>query len=146
MTVLDAHAIVALLTAEPAAAEVETILRNRGARSVISAANLAEVIDVLVRLKGRTIDEVNEKVDWLVAGGLEVMPVDDAIGREAGRLHAVWYDRAKRPLSLADCVALATANALGDSIATADPPLAETARAEAREVVALPDAAGRRPS
>lgn len=89
---------------------------------------------------------MNEKVDWLVAGGLEVMPVDDAIGREAGRLHAVWYDRAKRPLSLADCVALATANALGDSIATADPPLAETARAEAREVVALPDAAGRRPS
>lgn len=54
MTVLDAHAIVALLTAEPAAAEVETILRNRGARSVTSAANLAEVIDVLVRLKGRT--------------------------------------------------------------------------------------------
>ena len=83
-----------------------------------------------MRLKGRTTDEVTEKINWLVAGGLAIIPVDEAIGREAGRLHALWYDRTKRPLSMADCVALATATALGHAIATADRALAETGRAD----------------
>jgi len=107
---------------------------------------VAEVIDVLCRLRGRTPGEVVEKLDWLAAGGLHVAAVDDAIGREAGRLHAAHYDRVRRPLSLADCLALATALTLGDTLATADAPLADAARAEGCSVVALPDSQGRRPS
>jgi predicted nucleic acid-binding protein len=89
---------------------------------------------------------VVEKLDWLAAGGLHVAAVDDAIGREAGRLHAAHYDRVRRPLSLADCLALATALTLGDVLATADAPLADAARAEGCSIVALPDSQGRRPS
>lgn len=145
LTVLDAQAIVALLVGEPAAADVEAILRDQGDRSLISAANLAEVIDVLVRLKGRTLEEVTEKIDWLMAAGLAVVPVDEEIGRVAGRLHAALYDRTKRPLSLADCLALATAITLADAVATSDRPLAEAARTQECRVISLPDSAGRRP-
>ena len=47
-------------------------------------------------------------------------------------------------MSLADCVALATA-AAARAIATADPPLAAAARAEGIDVIALPDSEGRAP-
>jgi predicted nucleic acid-binding protein len=52
----------------------------------------------------------------------------------------------RRPLSLADCVALATALALGQRLATSDPALIATARDETCDVVALLDARGRRPA
>jgi len=94
---------------------------------------------------GRSHDEVLEKLDWLGAGGLTVVSVDEAIGRSAGRLHAMRYHRRERPLSLADCVALATAIANREPIATSDPPLAKTAKEEGCDIIALPDSHGRRP-
>jgi len=145
LTVLDAQAVVALLLGEPASPEVAELLRDPERPASISAINVAEVIDVLVRVTGRRHDEVIEKLDWLVAGGLTVVSVDDAIGRTAGRLHATRYHRRERPLSLADCVALATALASGEPIATSDPPLAVTAREEGCDVIRLPDSQGRRP-
>ena len=84
MTVLDSQAVIAMLIGEPAAAEVETLLRARPGPPAIAAVNVGEVVDVLVRLKGRTLDEVTERLDWLVAGGLKVTEVTDAIGRDAG--------------------------------------------------------------
>jgi PIN domain nuclease of toxin-antitoxin system len=47
---LDAFALIALLRDEPAADEVETILR-RG-EAAMSAVNLAEALDVLQRVDG----------------------------------------------------------------------------------------------
>jgi predicted nucleic acid-binding protein len=81
----------------------------------------------------------------LEAGGLLVVEVDSDIGLAAGQLHARHYDRRTRPLSLADCVALATAAELEDALATSDPPLAEAARTEQVLVIGLPDSQGRRP-
>ena len=98
--------MVALLIGEPAAAPVAAMIRDPRERSVISALNVAEVIDVLVRMRGRTVAEVAEKLDWLAAGGLEVVAVEESIGRAAGRIRADHYDRRRRPISPADCVAL----------------------------------------
>jgi len=145
LSVLDAQAFVAALTGEPAAAEVESLLRDRDDPPRISAVNLGEVLDVLVRHKGFSVEEVTEKLAWLAVGGLEVVAVDEPIGLLAGELHARHHDRATRAVSLADCLALATALALGQRLATSDPPLLEMARGEGCEVVALPDARGRRP-
>ncbi len=145
MTVLDAQAVVALLRGEPAAPDVAALLRDPSDRVSISAANIAEVIDVLVRLMGRNLEEVVERLDWLGAGGLTVVAVDEGIGRDAGRLHARRYDRKTSPLSLADCLALATARALQTALATSDGPLAAAARHENCDVIALPDSRGRRP-
>ena len=145
MTVLDAQALVAFLTGEPAAVEVAALLRDPGDHAVISAVNVAETLDVLVRIKGRTPGEVEERLDWLTAAGLVVVPVDDGIARHGGRLRAQHYDRAQRPVSMADCMALATALARGDRLATFDAPLATMARAEGCAVVPLTDSSGARP-
>lgn len=48
-------------------------------------------------------------------------------------------------VSLADCVAAATALSTGRSLATADPPLANLLRAEGGKIHALPDTTGRLP-
>jgi predicted nucleic acid-binding protein len=136
---------VAALTGEPAAAAVEGLLRDTVDRPRVSAVNLTEGLDVLVRHQAWTVDDVTEKLDWLMVGGLEVVAVDDRIGLRAGELHARLYDRSSCPLSLADCVALATALALGERLATADPALARAARGMGVTVVALPDSHGARP-
>ena len=48
-------------------------------------------------------------------------------------------------MSLADCLAAATALAQGAELATADAPLAAVIRAEGGSVAPLPDSTGRRP-
>jgi len=99
---------------------------------------------VLVRRRNRPANDVAQKLRWLVVGGLSIVDVDVSIAREAGRLRATHYHRAKRPLSLADCVALATALSLDEPLATSDPALLATATDEGCRVVALLDAKGRR--
>ena len=121
------------------------MLRDRGAPPRISAANLAETLDVLVRLQGWSVDEVEEKLRWLTLGGLIVVDVDESIALRAGRLHARHYHRTQRPLSLADCMALATAIALDQGLATSDPALLATAADEGCPGIPLPDSKGRRP-
>ena len=135
----------AALTGELAAPEVERLLRDTVDCPRVGAVNLAEVLDVLVRRQTWAVADVTEKIDWLRAGGLEVVAANDEIGLQAGKLHARLYDRAKCPLSLADCVALATAHVMGQSLATSDPALAGAARGEGVTVVALPDHRGIRP-
>lgn len=145
MSVLDAYAIVTALAGEASAAEVEALLRDRHDPPVISAINLTEVIDVSTRILGHPADDVLERIDWLLAGGLGVVAVDEELGRTAGRSRARFYDRRSSALSIADCVCLATALRLGQRLATADPALATTARALGVEVIALPDSRGTRP-
>ena len=81
----------------------------------------------------------------LESGGLHIAAVDADIGITAGELHARHYDRKTSPLSMADCVALATSLSLAQPLATSDPALAAAARLEGAAVIALPDARGRRP-
>ncbi len=126
-------------------ADVEHMLRDLADPTTITAANLAEVIDVLARGHGNPIDAVRERLDWLVASGLEVRAVDRSLGLLAGELRARLYHRQHRPLSLADCIALAAAVAAPDALATSDPPLAAAARELGVLVHALPDARGLRP-
>lgn len=145
MTVLDAQALVAFLVDEPAAGDVEALLRDPANPPRIGAANLAEVVDVLGRVYRRSHDEIGERVDLLVAGGLDIVRVDEGIARVAGRIRAERYHRVDRPVSLADCLALATAAWLDDRLATSDATFARTAREEGRVVVPLPDSAGRLP-
>jgi PIN domain nuclease of toxin-antitoxin system len=111
----------------------------------VTAVNLGESLDVLSRHMGWPLDEVEEKLRWLIFGGLEVIEIDEQIGLEAGRLHAVHYHRTQRPLSLADCIALAAAAIRAEPLATADPALVATAAEISCAVVQLPDARGLRP-
>lgn len=145
MIVFDASAIIALLLGEPASGDVADLLRSRLRGRSIAAVGLAEVIDHLVRVAGRPIDTVEERIDLLIIGGLTVEPVTEPIGRRAGEVRAERYHRAQNPLSLADCVALATATVHGASLATSDRAMARTAMALAIEVIALPNSKGVQP-
>ena len=146
LTVFDAQAIVAFLLEEPAAADVEHELRDPARLAHLSALNLAEVVDVMARIYGKSHSETTGALILLESGGLQIAGIDAAIGASAGALHARHYDRKTSPLSMADCVALATAAALGEPLATSDPPLAAAAQAEGVTVIGLPDANGRRPA
>lgn len=145
MTVLDAYAVIAVLLGEPASREVERLLRKETDRPKLSAVNLAEIVDVLVRVAKRSPDQVRDRLEWLEAGGLAIVAADGAIGSVAGDMRTRRYHRVRCPLSLADCFALATAATLNDRLATADPALAAAATTEGVELIGLPDSRGRRP-
>jgi predicted nucleic acid-binding protein len=112
---------------------------------LISALNLAEVIDVMTRIYKRAPADILDALVLLESGGLKVALVDGDLGITAGELHARYYDRRTSPLSMADCVALATAMSLVQPLATCDPPLAAAARSEGVVIIGLPDTQGRRP-
>ena len=103
-------------------------------------------MDVISRVYGRSHAETTDALVLLQSGGLQIADVDADIGTSAGKLHARYYDRKTSPLSMADCVALATAAALGEPLATSDPPLAAAAHAEGVTLIGLPDATGRHPA
>lgn len=143
--VLDAYATIAVIAGEPAAPVVERELRLPEADVCMSAVNLAEVIDQLVRVAGVEQETVDRSLQLLGAAGLAVIPVDERIGQVAGELRAKHYRRGVVDVSLADCVALASALGLGAALATSDPALAAVARRERVRIAGLPDSRGRRP-
>lgn len=142
MTVLDAYAVVASLRGEAMADEVAAILRSP---SLLSAANAAEVIDQLVRVFGRDPDDVHADLAVLSHAGMRLAWLAPEVGTLAGRLRARHYHRQRMAVSLADCVAAATALAEQRPLATSDPALAALVRAESGKIHGLPDSAGRLP-
>jgi PIN domain nuclease of toxin-antitoxin system len=141
ISVLDAYAVIAALLGERAAATVQPLLAD----GVISSANLAEVVDVCMRIHRNPERDVRERLGWLVSGGLMVAPLEPAQALAAGALRARHYRRRLCEVSLGDCLALALAQQRRVPLATSDPHLAEAARDEHVEVIALPDSRGKRP-
>ena len=142
--VLDASALIGALGGEPSRSEVEELLRRRPPPS-ISASNLAEVVDNSIRKGGASPVEVRTRINLLIAGGMEIEPVWLPTARLAGQLRAEHYHRSETPVSVADCVCLATAIRLGAALATTDPALATVARGVGVEVIPLPNSRGARP-
>lgn len=143
MILLDVYALVALLADEPAATEVEDLLRGGGCGAVL--VNLAEAIDVSCRVHGLDEDDVRAALEPLLASAAlaSVSPTEPMAWRAAA-LRVRHYTRRATPVSLADCFLISAAED-GDEIATADTPLATIARAEGVAIVGLPDSSGRRP-
>jgi PIN domain nuclease of toxin-antitoxin system len=139
--VLDAYAVIAALVGERARAEVEPLLKT----GVVSAPNLAEVLDVCVRVHANEERVVRQRLSWLSSGGLEVAALEPAVALNAGALRAKHYRRRHCEVSQGDCFALALAKHRGLGLATADPDLAAVARTEGVDLVRLPDSHGRRP-
>lgn len=142
MIVLDAYAVLAYLRDERAADAVGDLL---AAPTRLTAVSAAEVLDQLVRVYGRDVDDVHADLVMLVHTGMELAAVSAEVGLLAGRLRARHYHRERTAVSLADCVAAAAALATSSPLATADPPLARLTRAEGGQIHALPDSAGRLP-
>jgi predicted nucleic acid-binding protein len=140
---LDAFALIALLVDEPAADDVAGLLREQ--RCGVTAVNLAETLDVAVRVLGQPADTMEGRLAPLLATVLAVTAVEEADGRRAARLRWRHYHRQRAPLSLADCLLLAVAAARAARLATSDGPLAAAARQEGVAVLPLPNSRGERP-
>lgn len=139
MTVLDAYAVLAYLRAEPCADDVAALLRTA---TILSAANAAEVVDQLTRVYGSDPDDVHADLALLANAGMQLAPVTADLGLLAGRLRAKHYHRDRVAVSLADCIAAATALTINRPLATSDPALAGVVRAEGGRIHGLPDSRG----
>lgn len=138
-TLLDAQALVALVLDEPAAIEVELLLRQGNV--AMTAPNLAETIDVISRVEGYPEQRVRSLVEPL---GLVVVPMTEQHAWRAASLRARHYARDDSEVSLADCALVAAATP-ADVIATADRPLLRMAEAEGIATFPLPDSQGALP-
>jgi PIN domain nuclease of toxin-antitoxin system len=141
VTLLDAYALVAFLADEPAAAEVETLIR--AGDTAVLVVNLTEALDVSQRVHGVSEAELRDVLEPLLGDLVSVTIQREDAAWRAAALRAKYCDRRSRPLSLADCLLLAAAN--GDAVATADHALAAVLRAERTALVPLPDSTGTRP-
>jgi PIN domain nuclease of toxin-antitoxin system len=143
LILLDAYAVIALLGEEPAADEVEELLRRGDCAA--SVVNLAEAIDVSCRVHDLALGDVRAALGALILGGQVrvIVPDEESAWRAAG-LRQSYYAKKTCELSLADCFLIGAATSV-DQIATADEPVARVARSEGIEVFPLPDSAGTRP-
>lgn len=144
MPVLDAAAMVALLRDEPGASEVADLLEAGGC--AMSPVNLVEVVHRVSRSLGIGSGLVMESLLAMVGDGLEVVACDLDIGLLAGVVRADHYDRTDLPVSLADCVALATAQRRADRLVTSDAHLVRLAGRLEVATHPIPNSSGRRPA
>lgn len=138
MTVLDAYAVLAFLKGEPAATEVKAFIDI--ADSTLTALDVAEVLDHLVRLSGA--DEEDAMLDLAQLGLIDGVSIDALTGAAAGRLRARHYHRTRCQVSLADCVAAEVARSRSEPLATADPHLLDICHAERIAIAVLPASDG----
>ena len=141
MILLDSGALIALLVGEPAAEQARSILRSGDAS--IASANLAEAIDVLVRVFGNELPAVEAVLVPLLATSLPVEAIGQAEARKGAELRIVHYHRRNSPLSLPDCLLLGAAAVLGAAVASTDGHVVRAARSEDLEVLALKGSSGR---
>lgn len=140
MTLLDAFAVLALLKDEPAAAEVDALVRAGDSR--LTVLGVAEVIDHLVRLV--RLDEDEAVLDLAQLGLQTPVEVDESLALRAALLRARRYHRRSCAVSLADCVAAEAARATGRPLATADSHLLDVCADEGISIVPLLDSTGSR--
>ena len=140
-TLIDASALIALLGNEPAADEVQEILRDG---AVITAINLTEAVDRLGRRYSLDVERVRPIVDGLLDDSLAVMPVTSSESWRAAEIRIAHYRRTSCPLSLADAVLIACGSP-DRRIASSDSHVLRIAEREDIDVIPLPDSRGRRP-
>jgi PIN domain nuclease of toxin-antitoxin system len=135
LILLDSSALVAALAGERAKDKVEQILR--GGDAAIVSVNLAEVVDVLVRVFGNELEAVEAVLIPLVATSLPVLPIGEAEARRGAEIRIIRYNRRSSPLSLADCLLLGAAGVLEATVATMDEHLVRAGAAEGLNVISL---------
>lgn len=137
--VFDAAPFVGLLLDEPGAPTTATLLTGRDV--AISSVNFAEVADHVARRSGEPAEHVASVVRS-TAVDLDVVAVTEAIAVAAASIRTEHYDRARCPISLADCVALALAASRSATVVTSDAALVDVARRRSIDVLPVPNSTG----
>ena len=135
MILLDAYALIAFIAGRPGASEVGSLLRS--GHCALTTLNLAEALDVLERVRSVPAERALEAIDPLLESALETVPLDAEIAKAASSVRVDHYHRRDRPLSMADCVLLASGSE-GDRVATADRHVLAVAEAIGLDPIELP--------
>ena len=117
---------------------VESLLQRGDV--AMTAPNLAETLDVLVRVDRYEPDVLHALIDPLP---IRIMPMSSLHAWRAAELRARHYVRDTAEVSLPDCVLVAAATQ-ADTVVTAEAPVLDMATAEGIETFVLPDSRGRR--
>ena len=136
--VLDAYALEAFLNLETSAPTVRDLILS-GEQILITAVNLAETADRMIRLNGATRDELESDV---LALGITVTGVDAGAGFDAADLRARHYHRTRRAVSVADCCAAAITLDRDALLVSSDPALLAMVHDEGGRYMALPNSSG----
>jgi ribonuclease VapC len=105
---IDSSAIVALLTAEPKAAEVAAAI-GKARKRVTSPIVRLEAVIAIARKLDLSLSKAEQQFDaFLVEADVEVVPITDETGRSAIAARDV-YGKAPAKLNLADCLVYASA-------------------------------------
>ena len=141
IAMLDASALLAILRGEPGADDAAALAKDG---ACITAINFAEVRDQAIRSypdQPGAADVVDRFLDRRTV----VVVCDEVLARRAAALRGRFYERRSRPVSLADCFAIAAAEARGTPLVTSDADQAAVARSVGVEVLAIANSAGVRP-
>lgn len=138
MIVLDAQAVVAYLTNEPAATAVRDVLTS-GEQLLLSTVNLAEVSYFMART--RDVQPSTLYAD-IVQVGVHITRLDEFCALDAATLRLKHYHRKHRPVSMADCCAAALALDRRAALVSSDEPLLSLMIEELGEVVPVPASDG----
>lgn len=131
----DASCLVGLFRGEPGQTEVIAALTHDCLMNVL---NRAEVIDRLAR-HGAAADDVAADLDTL---GIRFIALDADTADRAAGLRSRHYHRSECPVSMADCVALATALVTDATLATSDANLAALGRANGIAILPVANSSG----
>jgi PIN domain nuclease of toxin-antitoxin system len=142
MVVLDAAALIAVMKDEPAAEGVGELL---GGSTAMSSVNYCEVVDHLLRVVGVDRDWIDVQMAPVVHSSLDIIAMHANTAARAAQVRARFYDSQRRPISLADSFAIATALALRAPLATSDRLVTEILRELDHDVVPLPNSRGEWP-
>lgn len=139
MALLDASCVVGWLLGEPGAPATRALIRRGASMSVL---NRAEVIQRLVR-GGAPFHEVTTRLDIL---GIRAVSLTASIADRAAQIRGSHYDPRRMVVSLADCVALATAMTEGIPLATSDQHLADLSVRLRHQVIPVANSSGVSPT
>jgi uncharacterized protein with PIN domain len=141
--VFDVDPLVSVLLDAPGAKKIAAALDADLTMCHISAVTYSRVIERVARESASSAGDVAAVIDWWIAGGLTIDPVDVDLASAAAAIRAEHYDRDANPISLVDCHAMALATAHNAELAASDPAVMRVAKSLGLEVLALPGQSGK---
>jgi uncharacterized protein with PIN domain len=143
MLVFDADPLVSVLLDRPGAKKIAGVLDHDLTACRVSAVTYSRVIERVARESSGAATDVAGVIDWWIAGGLSIDPVDAELACAAAAIRAEHYDRNETPISLVDCHAMALAAAHHAELAASDAAVLRVGKALGLSVRALPDHTGK---
>jgi len=144
MRVFDADPLINVLLDRPGAKKIAAVLDADLPGCRISSVTYSRVIERVARESASSSSDVAAVIEWWIAGGLSVDPVDAELASAAAAIRAEHYDRDRTPISLIDCHAMALAASHNAELAASDAAVLRVAKAIGLTVLPLPDATGKR--